>query len=115
MINFRSYKLENDSAVDVVELTGSLDTEACEYFFSCVEELIESGNDKLIIDCHGVDYVSSLGLGMLMRTHSRMKKRGGDVKLARIEKAVADIFAAVGFDRILQLYGSVDEAHQSFG
>ena len=46
-----------------------------------------------------------------MRNHSRMKKPGGNVKPARIEKAVADIFATGGFERILQLYPTIDEAH----
>ena len=68
----------------------------------------------MIIDLQELDFVSSLGLGMIVRTHSRMKKRGGNVKLARIEGAVEEIFRVVGFDQFLRIYPTVEEARASF-
>ena len=45
-----------------------------------------------------------------MRVHSRMKKVGGDVRLARLEGVVADAFSIAGFDKILKMYPSVGDA-----
>ena len=44
-----------------------------------------------------------------------MKKRGGDVKLARVPGLVAGVFQTTGLDRIFHIYPKVREAFASFG
>ena len=114
MIDFHSYHHDENASIRIVEVQGNLDTDAANYFFTCVEQLIEEGQKKIVIDCSKLEYISSLGLGMLMRVHSRMKKIGGNVKIARLEGGVADVFATVGFDKILQLYASTADAVASY-
>ena len=39
---------------------------------------VVDGCEKMILDCGELSYISSMGLGMLMRVHSKMKKKGGE-------------------------------------
>jgi anti-anti-sigma factor len=51
-----------------------------------------------------------MGLGVLARVHSRMKKIGGDVKLAGVHGPVATIMNIVHFSRLFHMYPTVEEA-----
>ena len=105
---------KNGDIVSVV-LSGKLDAFACDYLLKCVEHQIEEGYRKLILDCDGLEFISSVGLGMLMRVHARMKRRGGDVKLARVHGVVASAISLVHFDRVFHLYPTVEEAVAAHG
>ena len=114
MIDFQSYVSDQDPDIRVVSLQGNLDSDSAAYFFSCLEALVEEGHQQMVIDCSGVEHISSMGLGMLMRIHSRMKKVGGIVKLACLNSNVAAVFSVVGFDIILQIYPNVGDAIATF-
>lgn len=115
MLDF-SYKSVGENA-DIMSLaiTGDLTADNCDYLLQCVESQIDDGYQKLILNCDGLSYISSMGLGMLVRVHSRMKKLGGDVKLANLHGKVAEIFHLVKLDRVFQIYPTVEEAAASFG
>ena len=100
---------KNADIVSVV-LSGELDAVGCDYLLTCVEGQIRDGCHKLILDCEKLKFISSLGLGTLMRVHSRMRKKGGDVKLAAVHSTIADVFRLVALDKVLQIYPTVEQA-----
>jgi anti-anti-sigma regulatory factor len=52
---------------------------------------------------------------MLVRVNSRMKKLGGDVKLAAVQGTVAEILSVVGLNRLFQIYDTVGDAINAHG
>lgn len=115
MFNFHYEKVGANRDIVSVVVSGKLDEDNCEYLLECVEEEILEGRKKLILDCGQLTYISSMGLGMLVRVNSRMKKIGGDVKLAAVHGAVAQVIGVVGLNRIFQIYPSVQEAIAAHG
>lgn len=114
MIDFTATDHPDDSSIRVITISGKLDNESSEYFFSYIEEQVAEGHKRLILDCKDLEYISSMGLGSLMRTHSRMKKHLGDVKIAAMQNFVAEAFRVVGFEKILHMYETVEEAQADF-
>ncbi len=114
MIDWKWRVLGEDNEILVFELSGRLDTASCEYFHSVLEARIKDGNEKVIIDCDDLEFVSSTGLRIMMRVHARMKKQGGDVKLARIHGAVAKVMRIVRLDKVLHIHTTVEDAVESF-
>ena len=114
MINFNSYQWENADNVLVVELSGKLDTDSAETFFTQLEKEVEDGHINLIFDCKELEFISSLGFGMMIRAHSRMQKANGAVKFARLEGFIAEAFHVVGFHKLFENYSTVEEAVKSF-
>ena len=110
MADFYYKEMGKDDDIICVVLSGRLDAEQCEYLLHCVQKQIENGCSKLILDCDGLEYISSMGLGMLMRVHSRMSKQGGDVKLACVRGIVAEGIKLVRLDKVLEMYTTVEEA-----
>ena len=80
------------------------------YFFECVRDEIKKGNKKIVISFDGLGYVSSLGLGSLVRESSRVGKTGGTIHLAGIESQVLDILSVVNLDRAFHIFDTEDEA-----
>ena len=110
MLDFHYKNVGEDEQVLLFVISGSLDTMHCEYLHSVIEKQIQRGHTRLVLDCTDLTYVSSMGLGMMLRVHAKMKKLGGDVRLAGVQGTVADIVKLVRLDKILHMYSTVDEA-----
>ena len=74
--------------------------------------LAEAQADKgsLILDFSGVDYISSVGLRVLMIAAKHMRGRGAHIAVAALRPVVAEIFAISRFDSVLEVFPSVRDA-----
>jgi anti-sigma B factor antagonist len=115
MFDFQYETVGQNKDILAVVLSGILDESNCNYVLDCVKEEVLEGRKKLIVDCGDLEFISSMGLGMLVRVNSRMKKLGGDVKLADVHGTVAQVLSVVGLNRMFQIYPTVDEAIAAHG
>lgn len=100
--------------VDLVYLAGRLDTNTSVIADTRLKELIESGSQRILLNLSELDYISSSGLRVLLVTLRKLRKNRGDLKLACLKPMVKEIVHLAGFDRIFMLYGTEEEALQSF-
>ena len=56
-----------------------------------VRELADRGNKKIVLNIGEVQYIDSSGLGELVRTHTTVRNRGGQVRLVNLNKQVNDL------------------------
>jgi len=115
MNNMLSIKTQllDDEILGIV-LDGSLNSITTEQFTQAVQDHLDQGRTKIIIDCRHVEYISSLGLGSLVALQARLRKKGGEVKLAGLYGLAADTIRLVGLDKLLNMYGDMEFARQSF-
>ncbi len=112
MINWTTREF-SDGQILLLQLSGQLDTSSCDYLYDVLEGHIEDEKLQIILDCNDLEFISSMGLGMLMRVHSKMAKLGGNVCLCRVHSTIADVFRLVMLDKILRISPSVEEAVES--
>lgn len=55
------------------------------------------------IDCRQLEYISSAGLGVLLKTQKRLLALGGRLRLTGVNPQIRDIFAYSGFDQIFEI------------
>ncbi len=67
------------------------------------QEFLDQMDGVCTIDMSQLDYVSSAGLGVLLRTHKRMMGIGHSLKLVKVSKHINDIFSYSGFDRLFYI------------
>jgi anti-anti-sigma factor len=115
MFDFEYHKVGKNNDILAMALAGTLDESNCSFLLDCVKEEVLDGSTKMIIDCGRLDYVSSMGLGTLVRVHSRMKKLGGDVKLADVHGTVAQVIGIVGLNKLFHIYPKVSDAIEAHG
>lgn len=80
-----------------------------------IDSLLRRGRYKIVIDLAGVDYISSAGWGIFISHIKDVRSHDGDIKLAGMIPDVHEIFELLEFDKVLQIFSSVDEAIERFG
>jgi anti-sigma B factor antagonist len=64
------------------------------------QEFLDAVGDRCVLDLSGLEYISSAGLGVLLRTHKRMMSGDSALELVNVNKHIADIFRYSGFDKL---------------
>ncbi|GAB5442650.1 MAG: STAS domain-containing protein [Fuerstiella sp.] len=114
MIQMQTIRPDHAPDVLVVSLTGRLDSDSADSFFTQFDEEVAKGSHRLVLDCRNLAYISSLGFGMMIRAHSRVQSQGGGVKFAGLEGPILEAFQTVGFHRLFTNHPSVDAAIEAF-
>lgn len=100
--------------IAVIGITGSVDGLTAETLLSTLQGHVDEGNTRLVVDLHGVEYTSSAGLRALLATVKEARRRGGDLRLARINPNVRKVLELSGFVTILKCFADVDAAVGSY-
>lgn len=58
---------------------------------------------ECVLDLSGLDYISSAGLGVLLKTHKRLMANGQGIKLINVHNHIHDIFRYSGFDKLFDI------------
>ena len=103
-----------DDDILAVLLRGSLDSTTTEEFDREIQKHLDKGRSKIIIDCRYLDNLTSMGIGWLVVLQTRLRRKGGAVKLATIQGPVAEVIKLVGLGKVLDIYGDLEFARQSF-
>jgi len=113
----RNFLIEtrNHGNVRILALRGFLDAHTAPRFEAAVEEELREGRSRLVVDCSGLDYISSAGLGAFMTFIDEARAAGGDIKLASIQPKVYQIFDVLGFPALFDIQPTVEEAVARFG
>ena len=61
---------------------------------------------QCILDLANLDYISSAGLGVLLKTHKRLMGSGSGIKLINVGHHIHDIFRYSGFDKLFEIVPS---------
>jgi anti-sigma B factor antagonist len=70
---------------------------------------IESGQNQLVLDLSGVDFVDSSGLGAIVSCLKRLGPRG-NLAVAGAKGAVSRLFTLTRMDKVFTLHDTVDAA-----
>jgi len=60
------------------------------------------------LDCAGLEYISSAGLGVLLRTQKRIMGQGARLRLVNVSNHIRDVFRYSGFDKIFVIESTPD-------
>jgi len=105
---------EVDGNVMVLSVDGGLDSSNAREFGDRVQTLVDAGHTRLILDATKLQYISSLGVAVLLRLHSKMKPLGGDVKLANLHGTTWDVISLFQLDKVFAIHPDVDQARLAF-
>jgi anti-anti-sigma factor len=94
----------------VLHLNGKLDALSSPSSEKKIFDFIHEGYSHLILDFSGVDYISSAGLRMLLSTNRKAKSVQGKIVLCCVQKDALEVLTMTGFDRILEMTTTLDEA-----
>jgi len=78
---------------------GRLDAAQCEKAQSFMDEI----GDTRTLDFSALEYISSAGLGILLKTQKRLAESGAALKIVNVNKHIYDVFRYSGFNAIFDI------------
>lgn len=103
-----------DRDVLILKADGGIASTNAEEFVAELTRVARSGIRKLVVDCAGLGYISSTGVGVLVRLHNKMWNAGGHVKVASVRGPVFRILEMTKLAQLFEIYPSVEEALGAF-
>jgi len=79
-------------------------------FHGKLHEFVNLGKKKVIVNLGGVEWMSSVGLGMLISALTTMKNNNGELKLANITKSIESLLTITRLVTIFDTYDSLEDA-----
>lgn len=64
------------------------------------DQVLNKINDNCIINFKDLVYISSAGLGSLLKTYVRLKDTGHSIKLTNLNKHIQEVFKYSGLDKV---------------
>ena len=73
--------------------------------------VLTSLNPKVVVlDLSSMPYISSMGIGSLLRFRNDITHAGGTICVASLQKQVAEAFKLANIDRVLPVHATVEAA-----
>ena len=82
-----------------VVLSGRLDAAQCDKALQFMDGVAA----PRVVELAGLEYISSAGLGVLLKTQKRVMATGRGLRLVNANRHIRDIFRYAGFDRIFEI------------
>lgn len=106
-------KVEKINNVAVIELKGRLDVTTSSALEKTFNDLLGENQNKILVECRQLEYISSAGLRVLLAAAKQFKKISGTIALSGLSQNVKQVFELSGFTSIFSIYATRDEALQT--
>ena len=100
--------LEDD--IRLIQLDGALDMNGAYSIEVQFVRACEGKNARVIVDLSRVDYISSVGIPMLVNTAKSVTARGGRMVLLNPQKPVADVLELTGISEVIPIHFNLQSA-----
>jgi stage II sporulation protein AA (anti-sigma F factor antagonist) len=95
-----------------VALKGRLDGTTSKGVEELILKRIEEGQRTLVVDLAQLDYISSVGLRVLMLAAKRLKSVAGTIVVCALQPSIKQVFDIAGFASLFRLFDTRAEAIQ---
>lgn len=115
MPNPFSITTDSDDGFAIINLEGAVDAHTAPKFEEAVQSVIDGGQNKIIVDCGKLTYISSAGLGVFMGFIEEVREEeGGDIKICGLSEKVKQPFEILGFETLYDFCPDVESAKKQF-
>jgi anti-sigma B factor antagonist len=104
----------NDREVVVVTVNGYVDTTTAPELREAITEQVARRKYRIVVDLHGVDYISSTGWGVFVGELKDLRENKGDLVLAGMVTNVHNIYELMEFSSIIKSFFDAEQATAHF-
>lgn len=102
-------------SVRIIKMTGRLDPgDDADQLYEMVQRFVEEDEIDFLVDLRSVTYISSTGVGSLIKSYRSVLKQKGHLKLLSPSQSVRNILAISKLDGVFEIFSDESEALASF-
>ena len=106
-------KTRNDG-VAILKVEGQLIVGNRQELKGLVQEGLDRGERKFVIDCTQTGYIDSSGLGALVTLSRKVREQGGELRIAGLNEDLRSLFELTKLDTLFHISPTADEALAGF-
>jgi len=104
----------NGGGVTVVKVEGQLIVGNRQELKALVQEGLDRGERKFLIDCTNTGYIDSSGLGALVTLSKKVRELGGELRIAGLNEDLRSLFELTKLDTLFNIAPTAEEALAGF-
>ena len=89
---------------------GRLDTSNAPEAEKAIDDQIDEGNHRIVIDFSKTSYISSAGLRVILKTAKLITQKGGGFALCNANEQIGEVLQISGFNSLVKCLETLDEA-----
>ena len=113
MEKFEINRIDNGS-MTILHLAGFLDAHTAPHLEENIQQLIDEGRYKIIMNFENLTYISSAGLGVFMGFIEEIRTKNGDIKMCSMTPKIFRVFDLLGFPTLYEIVQNETEAQKKF-
>src|SRR5215510_8992974 len=103
------------NGVTVLDLKGKITLgEGDEALRERINQLLQKGSKKILLNLEGVPYIDSAGLGEVVRTYTTVSRQGGQLKLVNLTKRITDLLMITKLLTVFETFDTEQDALKSY-
>lgn len=95
--------INKEEKATVVFLTSRLDTPSAQEVSKAMEPVVADASGTIILDCSGLEYISSSGLRIFLTVRKAAAVQGGKVIVKGINSDIRNVFMMTGFLNLFEI------------
>jgi len=100
---------KKSDGVFIVSPVGPIDSDTYDILQESVDAILQSPPKAVIFDMQGVNYMSSMGIKVILKTKERVEKHHGTMLLINLQPQIAKIFDIVKAIPAQNIFASMEE------
>jgi anti-sigma B factor antagonist len=105
---------KHSSGVLMVQVEGQLIVGNRQELKTTVQEALEHGERKFLVDFTRTGYIDSSGLGALVSISKKVREHGGELRLAGLNEDLRSLFELTKLDTLFAITDTPDQALVAF-
>ena len=101
---------ELDNDIRLIKLSGTLDIHGVDDVELDFVRLCTGDHMCVLVDLSRVNYISSIGIPLLIHSARSLAQQGGKMALLNPQKSVENVLELTGIPLIIPIYESIDTA-----
>ncbi|BAY25534.1 anti-sigma-factor antagonist [Calothrix sp. NIES-2100] len=101
------------SEVQVIKLSGIINSATSQELRQRLNELIEEGAKIVLVDFQDVTFMDSSGLGALVLAFKSLRAANSQMALCSINEQVRILFELTSMDKVFEIFANQDEFHEA--
>ncbi len=100
----------DSNSIHILKVSGNLDSNTAPEMIQSIETCLKEAPRDLVIDFSGVDYISSAGLRVILKTNHTQTATGNKMILCSLKDYVYEVFEMSGLVNLFDIKDNLQSA-----